>query len=209
VTFRVPLLVKLGALVVATTGFYTYVGQMVPQKEVYPPKETLIKTDITTAEMTAIGKEIFEGKGLCTTCHTIGKTAGPFRFPDLAGVAARAKTREPGMTDVDYFAQTMYEPDAFIVPGFNPGMPAINKPPIALSDQEILCVMAFLQSLGGTPSVTLQTSHKYIGPGAGVAASGEGGGAPSPAIEQNQPPAGAVKAPPGVPPDTPTKEPGK
>ena len=48
---RVPLLVKLGALVVATTGFYTYVGQMVPQKEVYPPKETLIKADISTAEM--------------------------------------------------------------------------------------------------------------------------------------------------------------
>ena len=207
-TFRVPLLVKLGALVVATTGFYTYVGQMVPQKEVYPPKETLIKADISTAEMVTIGKEIFEGKGLCTTCHTIGKTAGPFRFPDLAGVAVRAKTREPGMTDVDYFAQTMYEPDAFIVPGFNPGMPTINKPPIALTDQEILCVMAFLQSLGGTPSVTLQTSHKYIGPGAGVAASAAGGGAPSPAT-QAQPPAGAVAAPPGVPPDTPSKEPAK
>jgi hypothetical protein len=206
--FRVPLLVKLGALVVATTGFYTYVGQMVPQKEVYPPKETLIKADITTAEMATIGKEIFEGKGLCTTCHTIGKTAGPFRFPDLAGVAGRAKTREAGMTDVDYFAQTMYEPDAFIVPGFNPGMPAINKPPIALTDQEILCVMAFLQSLGGTPSVTLQTTHKYLGPGAGVAASAPGGGAPS-AAAQAQPPAGEVKAAPGVPPDTPSKEPGK
>lgn len=164
-TFRVPLLAKLGALVVATTGFYTYVGQMVPQKEVYPPKETLIKADITTAEMTTIGKEIFEGKGLCTTCHTIGKKAGPFRFPDLEGVAVRAKTRQPGMTDVDYFAQTMYEPDAFIVPGFNPGMPTINKPPIGLTDQEILCVMAFLQSLGGTPSVTLATKHHYNGGG--------------------------------------------
>ena len=207
-TFRVPLLVKLGALVVATTGFYTYVGQMVPQKEVYPPKETLIKADITTAEMTTIGKEIFEGKGLCTTCHTIGKKVGPFRFPDLEGVAARAKTREPGLSDVEYFAKTMYEPDAFIVPGFNPGMPAINKPPIGLTDQEILCVMAFLQSLGGTPSVTLQTAHKYLGPGAAVTASAGGGGAPSPA-SQVQPPAGAVKAAPGVPPDTPSKEPGK
>ena len=183
--FRVPLLVKLGALVVATTGFYTYVGQMVPQKEVYPPKETLIKADITTAEMTTIGKEIFEGKGLCTTCHTIGK-APPLRFPDLAGVAARAKTREAGMTDVDYFAQTMYEPDAFIVPGFNPGMPTINKPPIALTDQEILCVMAFLQSLGGTPSVTLATKHHYNGGGATAVAAAA--------------PAGALTAPPGAPP---------
>lgn len=167
---RVPLLAKLGALVVATTGFYTYVGQMVPQKEVYPPKETLIKTDVTTAEMVTIGKEIYEGKGMCTTCHTIGKKAGPFRFPDLDNVAVRAKTRESGLSDVDYFAKTMYEPDAFIVPGFNPGMPAVNKPPIGLTNQEILCVMAYLQSLGGTPTVTLQTTHHYNGGGAATTA---------------------------------------
>ena len=49
----------------------------------------------------------------------------------------------------------------FIVPGFNPGMPAINKPPIGLTDQEILCVIAYLQTLGGTPTVTLQTTHSY------------------------------------------------
>jgi hypothetical protein len=178
VKLRVPLLGKLGALVVATTGFYTYVGQMVPQKEVYPPKETLIKADITTAEMTTIGKEIFEGKGLCTTCHTIGKKTGPFRFPDLENVAVRAKTREPGMSDVDYFAQTLYEPDSFIVPGFNPGMPAINKPPIGLTNQEILCVMAYLQSLGGTATVTLQTAHRFNG-GAAAAVAGNAAGAPA------------------------------
>lgn len=194
-TFRVPLLVKLGALVVATTGFYTYVGQMVPQKEVYPPKETLIKADITTAEMATIGKEIFEGKGLCTTCHTIGKTAGPFRFPDLAGVAVRAKTRKPGYSDVDYFAETMYEPDAFIVPGFNPGMPTINKAPIGLTDQEILCVMAFLQSLGGTPSVTLATKHHYNGGGAATAAAAP---AAAPAAPPAAPPAAAPAAPSGA-----------
>jgi hypothetical protein len=58
----------------------------------------------------------------------------------------------------------MYDPNAYIVPGFNPGMPPINKPPIGLSDQEILCVIAYLQSQGGTATVTLQTSHKYYTP---------------------------------------------
>ena len=110
--------------------------------------------------MVKVGREIMEGKGLCFTCHTIGKS-GALRFPDLAGVDARAKTREPGLTDVDYFAQTMYDPNGFIVPGFNPGMPVINKPPIGLTDQEILCVIAYLQTLGGTPTVTLQTTHRY------------------------------------------------
>src|ERR671930_629033 len=156
----VPLIGRIGALVIATTAFYTYVGQMVPQKEVQPPAEIVLKSDLTTADMVKVGREIMEGKGLCLTCHTIGKS-GALRFPDLAGVDARAKTREPGLSDVEYFAQAMYEPNAFVVPGFNPGMPTINKPPIGLTDQEILCVIAYLQTLGGTPTVTLQTKHHY------------------------------------------------
>src|SRR6476469_2427337 len=157
---RLPLMVRIGALILATTGFYTYVGQLVPQKEVQPPKATLLGGDLSPADMAKVGREIMDTKGLCLTCHTIGKT-GALRFPDLAGVGARAKTREPGLSDIDYCAQAMYEPHAFIVPGFNPGMPTINKPPIGLTDQEILCVMAYLQTLGGTPTVTLQTKHRY------------------------------------------------
>jgi mono/diheme cytochrome c family protein len=168
---RVPHIVRIGVLVVATTGFYAYVGQMVPQKEVQPPQEITIRTDLTTTDMVKVGRELMEGKGLCVTCHTFGKT-GALRFPDLEGAAVRAKTRVQGLSDVEYFAQSMYEPNAFIVPGFNPGMPTINKPPIGLTDQEILCVIAYLQSLGGTPTVTLQTSHRYY-----TAPAAPGGGA--------------------------------
>ena len=160
---KIPHSVRIAGLVVLTTAFYGYVGQLVPQKEVQPPQETVLKADMTTADMVKTGGEIMVGKGLCLTCHTIGKS-GALRFPDLAGVAARAKTRVAGLDEVDYLAQSLYEPEAFIVPGFNPGMPVINKPPIGLTDQEILCVIAFLQTLGGTPTVTLQTSHKYYTP---------------------------------------------
>jgi hypothetical protein len=201
---RVPLLVRIGALVLATTGFYTYVGQMVPQKEVLPPTETVIRADLTTDDMVKVGQEIMNGKGLCFTCHTLGKTEGPFRFPDLSGVDARAKTREPGLSDVEYFAQTIYEPNAFIVPGFNPGMPVINKPPIGLTDQEILCVIAYLQTLGGTPTVTLQTSHHYYTPpGAPGAAPPGAPGAPGAA------PAPAAASVPGAAPSAPLAAPGK
>ena len=91
----VPLPARIGALVLATTAFYTYVGQLVPQKEVQPPQETVIRSDLTTADMAKVGREIMEGKGLCLTCHTIGKS-GALRFPDLDGVATRAATRVPG-----------------------------------------------------------------------------------------------------------------
>jgi mono/diheme cytochrome c family protein len=181
---KVPVILRIAALVFATTAFYTYVGQMVPQKEVQPPAETVIKADLSTADMAKVGREIMDGKGLCFTCHTIGKS-GALRFPDLENVDVRAKTREPGMTDVDYFAQTLYEPNAFIVPGFNPGMPTINKPPIGLSDQEILCVIAYLQTLGGTPTVTLKTVHRYNG----------GGTAPAAAPAPGTPPVAPGKTP--------------
>jgi mono/diheme cytochrome c family protein len=160
---RIPHTIRIGALVLATTGFYTYVGQMVPQKEVQPPKETALGADMSTAEMVKVGQEIMSGKGLCLTCHTVGKT-GALRFPDLAGVATRAKTRVQGLNDVEYFAQSLYEPTAFVVPGFPPAMPPMNQPPFSLTDKEILCVIAALQSLGGTPTVTLQTTHHYSKP---------------------------------------------
>jgi len=156
----VPLIVRIGALVVATTGFYAYVGQMVPQKEVQPPKETALGSEMTTADMAKVGREIMEGKGICLTCHTLGKT-GALRFPDLAGIGAQANNRVPGLSDVEYFAQTLYEPTAFVVPGFPPAMPPANQPPIGLTDQEILCVIAALQTLGGTPTVTMKTTHRY------------------------------------------------
>ena len=68
----------------------------------------------------------------------------------------------PGLSDVEYLAQSMYEPTAFVVPGFPPAMPPVNQPPIGLTDQEILCVIAALQTLGGTATVTLKTTHTAI-----------------------------------------------
>jgi hypothetical protein len=168
---KVPHTLRIGALVLATTAFYAYVGQMVPQKEVLPPQEIVLRTDLTTADMVKVGRELMEGKGLCVTCHTFGKT-GALRFPDLEGIGARASTRIPGMNDVEYLAQSMYEPDAYVVPGFNPGMPTINRPPISMTDPEILCVIAYLQSLGGTPTVTLQTTHRYLTAAAAPAGAG-------------------------------------
>jgi hypothetical protein len=186
---RVPHSIRIGALVLATTAFYGYVGQMVPQKEVQPPQETVLAANLTTADMVPIGRQIMEGKGFCLTCHTIGKT-GALRFPDLAGVDVRAMTRVPGLNDVEYFAESMYEPTAYVVAGFPPAMPPINKPPIGLTDQEILCVIAYLQTLGGTPTVTLQTKHRF-----------NSGAAPLP-----RPAPGAAPAPGGAqPPAAPKK----
>ena len=201
----VPLPARIGALVLASTAFYTYVGQLVPQKEVQPPQETVLRSDMTTADMVKVGAEIMAGKGLCLTCHTIGKS-GALRFPDLDGVAARAQSRVPGLSEIDYLAQSLYEPDVYIVPGFNPGMPPINKPPVGLTDQEILCVLAYLQTLGGTPTVTLQTSHRYYTPpGATPGVPPDEKAEPGEKLPLTVPP--AEKAAPSAPPPAPAGAP--
>ncbi len=188
---KVPVTLQLVVLTLGLTAFYTMVGQTVPQKEVHPPEVIEIAQDVSPAEMAEIGKGIFEGKGICNTCHTIGKS-GALRYPDLDEIATRAATRIPGYSALDYFAETFYEPDVFIVDGFAEGMPAINKPPIGLTDGEILTVITYLQTLGGSASVTMDTKHAYNGgtlssaggggegeavadAGAGEAAAGEGG----------------------------------
>jgi len=58
-------------------------------------------------------------------------------------------------------------------------MPTISRPPINLSDQEILAVIAYLQSLGGTPSVTPATKLKWQGQTPAAAPTSAGGGTPS------------------------------
>ena len=91
---RIPVVLQLVVLTVGLTALYTMVGQSVPQKEVHPPEVIELDKEMPVEEMVEIGKSIFEGKGICVTCHTIGKS-GALRFPDLDGLAARAATRRP------------------------------------------------------------------------------------------------------------------
>lgn len=157
---RVPPTVKILGLTVGATLFYTWVGQLVPQKEVQPPEVVEMSQDMSTEQLVEIGQEIFDGKGICATCHTIG-SSGALRFPDLDGIATRAADQVPGMGQVEYLAQSLYEPNAHIVPGFAPGMPEIDKPPIGLSDDEIRAVIAYLQTLGGEATMTMATSLPF------------------------------------------------
>lgn len=152
-------LIGITALTVFTTLFYWYVGQMVPQKETHPPVDTELRQDMTTEELVIAGEEISAGKGTCLLCHTIGSKGT--RAPDLAGVGRRAATRREGFTDVEYLAESLFDPGAYIVEGFNPIMTPAHKAPISLNQPEILAVIAYLQSLGGKPSVTTDTQLAF------------------------------------------------
>ncbi|MFQ5789285.1 MAG: c-type cytochrome [Acidobacteriota bacterium] len=116
---------------------------------------------LNTEKMVDLGKDIVHGRGLCFNCHKIGSQGRGTQGPNLLDVGARAGSRIAGKSDIQYLAESLYRPDAFIVPGFTPAMTPANRPPIALNDLDILMVIAYLQSLGGTPTVTPDTKLPY------------------------------------------------
>ena len=113
--------------------------------------------NMTTPAMVDLGREIVHGRGLCFNCHRIGTEGRGFQGPDLQDVGARAASRVPGLGDVEYLTQSLYRPDAYIVDGYVPAMTPADEAPINLDQDEILWVVAYLQSLGGTATVTPET----------------------------------------------------
>ncbi len=106
-----------------------------------------------------VGREIFWGKGKCYTCHSIGALGGGQRCPDLGSseqfadpiwVRAAERKQAEGYSRERYIVESIYNPNAYVVEGFSKGlMKPINKPPIALSDDEITSVIAYLLSEAG------------------------------------------------------------
>ncbi len=135
---------------------YTVVAYQMPQKRSLPPEEE--KVDFsqikTQQELVQIGQKIFFGKGQCALCHSIGPTTAAPRAPELLAVGGRL-TKE-------FLYESLTQPAAYIKKDFDPPepkdyparMPVINQPPIGLSENEILAVIAFLQSQGGKVTFT-------------------------------------------------------
>ena len=146
---------------------------------------------MTPDQMRKTGRDIMENKGSASLA-TPSARRPPYRYPDLDGVGARAAHRVPGLSDVEYLAQSLYEPEKFIVPGCNPGMPQISKPPIGLTDDEILAVISYLQSLGGTTTVNMQTKLPWQNGGPGLVPGAAGAAAPAAPAPSAAPPADAA-----------------
>lgn len=174
---KVPL--RIAALVVVVCVFYTYVGNSVPQAEQHPPKE--VGSGASPAELAAAGKEIFGGT--CTQCHGAPGGGGTERAPDLGGVAMRAPERARKRTEQtgtpytadDYLAEAIMNPGAYLVERA-PGQPYGNIMSFRLEPSQTLAILAYLQSLGGEPTVTADAAvwKKWgpaeAAPGAGPAA---------------------------------------
>jgi len=123
------------------------------------------------------GREIFFGKGKCSTCHSLGTEGSAIRCPNLgviegagppfdrpiiqrAELRAAERSKATGRTylPVEYILESHYDPGAYVVDGFKNEMPTIWKPPIGLSADEEISVDAFLMSLGGEVDIAQITN---------------------------------------------------
>lgn len=96
------------------------------------------------------GEELFteavlEGNPGCITCHSL-EPETTLVGPAMAGVAARAATRQPGTPADDYFRTSILDPNAFVVPGFEADLMPRNWGEV-LSSADIDALVAYLGSL--------------------------------------------------------------
>ena len=146
---------KVAGFVGSTLVVYVALAYSLPQTVSLPPTEEKLNVAQIQSDkdLVKIGSKIFYGKGQCALCHTIGGEAVG-RCPNLEG-AGRRLTRE-------FIYETLTKPDAYVKLDFDivepkhfaAQMPTINKPPIGLSEHELLTVISFIQSQGGKVTVT-------------------------------------------------------
>ena len=141
---------KILGVVLGTLGLYTWLANAIPQIESVVPEEVSFSADVTPAELVAAGGELFAGGGGCTTCHGL-ETRAPNLLTDYAGqgtIGQRCGTRVEGMDCKAYIHQSLIEPAAHVVEGFDPMVFQAR----VYSPSQIWALVAYLQT---TESVAL------------------------------------------------------
>jgi len=91
------------------------------------------------------GRVVFSDTG-CTACHTISGLSTATVGPVLDGLASRAGDRVPNLSAEDYIRQSILDPNAYVVSGFESGVMPDNFSEV-LSDQQLDDLVNFLLTL--------------------------------------------------------------
>lgn len=169
----------------AVLGFFVWFANWIPQTRWEPPRIRQVTAAMAPAELAELGKAIVRERG-CLACHTIEPGTGikgQGRGPNLADIAVRRAQGVAGGPDnlLDYLAEALYAPGAYLVEGYANIMPSSLKAPAKLSYEEATAVAAYLQSLGGRPTLRVgelprplsQTQEAAPAPGPSTAAASE------------------------------------
>lgn len=139
------------AVAALVIGFYTTVAHVIPQLESEVPEALDLGAGATPEALVAAGERIYQGAGGCTACHGLG-TRAPNLLTDHAGegpIGVRCGSR--GKDCKAYLYESMTNPSAHLVPGFENIMPDMRR---QIAEDQIWAVIAYLQSQGGEVTVT-------------------------------------------------------
>src|SRR5438034_1354084 len=156
---------KIVGIVLGTLALYTLIANKIPQVQSEVPQTLTLGANVTPEQLVAAGEKVFNGIGGCPTCHGLG-TRAPNLLTDEKGegpIGARCGKREPGKSCKQYLFESLDQPGAYVVKGYQPIMPVMTK---QLSPQQIWAVIAFLESQGGTVDVTASDIPAEGGAGA-------------------------------------------
>ncbi len=133
---------------IVLAGFWLF-SNWIPQGPWEPPQKLDITADMTPAQLAVTGEILVRERG-CLLCHTIEPgvgVEGRGRAPNFFSIGARSRTT------VDYLVESLYTPGSYIVEGYTDIMPVVVGPPTKLEYEEVVAVIDYLLSLGGTPTV--------------------------------------------------------
>jgi len=143
---------------------FASVTYVLPQMKAEAPVEKEVKLgELTVDGYAALGEELYTGKGTCTLCHNkLGRAPDMLTYDVVKTAAERmadSRYRGKAKDAESYLRESMMEPSAYVVKGFGKKgtddsespMPAVNRPPIQLTDVEIGAIIAYLQKKDGNP----------------------------------------------------------
>ena len=93
------------------------------------------------------GKNIFSAR--CSRCHMTTGQASSIG-PNLSRIGTAAAKRRPGLSAAGYLLESVLAPEAFKSPGSSGEMPKHLL--ASVEDKDVRNLVAFLNSLGGTPN---------------------------------------------------------
>ncbi len=140
-------------VVLGTLALYTLIANKIPQVQSEVPHALTLGANVTPEQLTSAGDQLYHGAGGCTACHGLG-TRAPNLLTDEKGqgpIGARCGKREAGKDCKAYLYESLTNPRAFVVTGYEPIMPDMGR---TLSPQQLWALVAFLESNGGTVDVT-------------------------------------------------------
>ncbi len=92
----------------------------------------------------AAGEVLFSGQAACSACHAL-EPDKRLVGPSLAGVAARAAAIRPDATAAAYLLESIVNPDAHVVAGYDAGLMPANFGQ-RLSAQQLADLVAYLMT---------------------------------------------------------------